>query len=179
MGNLTRDPQLKYLPSQTAVAEFGLALQPQVPHRSRRGPRRGHVRRLHRVRQDRRADQPVLHQGQADLHRGPAEVRPLGRQARRRQAEQADRRRRQLPVHRRPRRWRRRRWWRWRRRDGDAGDGGGGGGGGGTTPPAAARPRSSRGPQPRPAAAAGRPAAQQAEPPFGDEQQFKDDDIPF
>src|SRR5258706_14851733 len=25
MGTLTRDPQLKYLPSQTAVAEFGLA----------------------------------------------------------------------------------------------------------------------------------------------------------
>src|SRR6476646_3242053 len=25
LGNLTRDPQLKYLPSQTAVAEFGLA----------------------------------------------------------------------------------------------------------------------------------------------------------
>src|SRR5580704_7652645 len=26
VGNLTRDPQLKYLPSQTAVAEFGLAM---------------------------------------------------------------------------------------------------------------------------------------------------------
>ena len=26
MGNLTRDPQLKYLPSQTAVVEFGLAV---------------------------------------------------------------------------------------------------------------------------------------------------------
>ena len=26
LGNLTRDPQMKYLPSQTAVAEFGLAL---------------------------------------------------------------------------------------------------------------------------------------------------------
>jgi single-strand DNA-binding protein len=26
MGNLTRDPQLKYLPSQTAVADFGLAV---------------------------------------------------------------------------------------------------------------------------------------------------------
>src|SRR3954467_12169685 len=26
MGNVTRDPQLKYLPSQTAVAEFGLAV---------------------------------------------------------------------------------------------------------------------------------------------------------
>jgi len=26
IGNLTRDPQLKYLPSQTAVAEFGLAM---------------------------------------------------------------------------------------------------------------------------------------------------------
>jgi len=25
MGNLTRDPQLKYLPSQTAVVEFGVA----------------------------------------------------------------------------------------------------------------------------------------------------------
>jgi single-strand DNA-binding protein len=25
MGNLTRDPQLKYLPSSTAVADFGLA----------------------------------------------------------------------------------------------------------------------------------------------------------
>src|SRR5438067_12389296 len=25
MGNLTRDPQLKYLPNQTAVAEFGVA----------------------------------------------------------------------------------------------------------------------------------------------------------
>jgi len=26
IGNLTRDPQLKYLPSQTAVADFGLAV---------------------------------------------------------------------------------------------------------------------------------------------------------
>lgn len=26
MGNLTRDPQLKYLPSQTAVVEFGIAV---------------------------------------------------------------------------------------------------------------------------------------------------------
>ena len=26
MGNMTRDPQLSYLPSQTAVAEFGLAM---------------------------------------------------------------------------------------------------------------------------------------------------------
>src|SRR2546423_9444767 len=26
LGNLTRDPQLKYLPSQTAVVEFGMAM---------------------------------------------------------------------------------------------------------------------------------------------------------
>jgi single-strand DNA-binding protein len=26
VGNMTRDPQLKYLPSQTPVAEFGLAM---------------------------------------------------------------------------------------------------------------------------------------------------------
>ena len=27
LGNLTRDPQLSYLPSQTAVVEFGLAVR--------------------------------------------------------------------------------------------------------------------------------------------------------
>ena len=31
LGNLTRDPQLKYLPSQTAVAEFGLAVNRAGP----------------------------------------------------------------------------------------------------------------------------------------------------
>ena len=37
VGNLTRDPQFKYLPSQMAVAEFGLAVQSQVQDRDRRG----------------------------------------------------------------------------------------------------------------------------------------------
>ena len=30
MGNLTRDPQLKFLPSQTAVAEFGIEIAPSA-----------------------------------------------------------------------------------------------------------------------------------------------------
>ena len=93
-----------------------------------------------------RDHQPVLHQGQADLHRGPAEVRHVGRQAGRRQAQQAHRRRRELPVHRRPRRRRRRRW---RRRSVRASGGGGGDGGGvrrsaraaATAAPAAAAPQ--------------------------------------
>jgi len=38
MGNLTRDPQLSYLPSQTAVVEFGLAVNRQWT--SREGQKR-------------------------------------------------------------------------------------------------------------------------------------------
>ena len=101
MGNLTRDPQLRYLPNQMAVCDFGLACNRKLADAAGRGPRRGHVRRLHGVGQAGRDHQPVLPEGQADLHRGPAEVRHLGRQAGRRQAQQALGRRRELPVHRR------------------------------------------------------------------------------
>ncbi len=42
LGNLTRDPQLTYLPSQTPVVEFGLATNRQW--RDREGQQReGHV----------------------------------------------------------------------------------------------------------------------------------------
>lgn len=34
MGNLTRDPQLKYLPNQTAVAEFGLAVNDRYKNKA-------------------------------------------------------------------------------------------------------------------------------------------------
>ena len=30
MGNLTRDPELKYLPSGAAVANFGIAVNPRL-----------------------------------------------------------------------------------------------------------------------------------------------------
>ena len=157
MGNLTRDPQLKYLPSQTAVAEFGLAVQPQVPHRQRRGPRRSHVRRLHRLRQAGRGHQPVLPKGKPIFIEGRLKYDQLGRQARRRQAQQADRRRRELPV---PRRPRRRRWrWRWRRRRLRAS--------GGRSATTTAAPQRSRAPQQRRPRAPARPQRAAAQPAAG------------
>ena len=126
MGNLTRDPQLQ------------VPAEPDGRRRVRRSPCNRKFSTA--AGEDReevtfvdctafgkhgRGHQPVLHQGQADLHRGPAQVRHLGRQAGRRQAQQAHRRRRELPVRRRPRRRRRRRRWRRRRRR-RAGGGGGG-----------------------------------------------------
>ena len=40
MGNLTRDPELKYLPSGTAVANFGLAMNETYTDRQT-GERKG------------------------------------------------------------------------------------------------------------------------------------------
>ena len=65
MGNLTRDPQLRYLPSQMAVVEFGLACNRKFKDQERRRPRGSPLRRLHRLGQAGRDHQPVLPEGQA------------------------------------------------------------------------------------------------------------------
>ena len=70
IGNLTRDPQLKYLPSQTAGRGFWAGDEPQVQSRQRRRPRGSLFRRLLRLWQDRRNHQPVLPEGQADFIEG-------------------------------------------------------------------------------------------------------------
>jgi single-strand DNA-binding protein len=173
IGNLTRDPQLKYLPSQTAVAEFGLAINHKFKTAS--GEQRDEVcfiectafgkagelinqycqkgRQLYvegRLKFDTWEDKNGG--GKRSKHvvvvdnfqfLGSRDGAPGGGPG------------------------------------GGGPDGGGegesgGGGGGGYQPRAAAPPR-----QNRPAPPARAPIAPPAEQPFNDEQQFKEDDIPF
>ena len=74
MGNLTRDPQLKYLPSQTPIVEFGVACNRRW--KAPTGEDREEVTFVDcsSFRQDCRVDQPVFHQGQADLYRRSPEI---------------------------------------------------------------------------------------------------------
>ena len=182
LGNLTRDPQLKYLPSQTAVTEFGIACNRK--YRTQSGEDREEVtfvdctafaKQGELINQYFTKGKPIFIQGRLKYDSW--------------EDKQGGGKRSKLTVvvdnfqfigg-----------------RDGGTGGGGppagydaespgggggggysgGGGGGGGeydqTRP---ARPAPNRGaPPPRPQ----RPAPPQ-EPPYSDEQQFKDDDIPF
>ena len=169
IGNLTRDPQLKYLPSQMAVTEFALAINHK--YKTASGEQRDEVcfiectafgKTGETINQYCQKGRQLYVEGRLkfdsweDKNGGGKRSRHtvvvdnfqfLGS----RDGAGAG--------------------------GGDAGgegDAGGGGGGGGYQPrPAAARPN-------RPAPAARPPsAAPPTEQPFADEQQFKDDDIPF
>src|SRR5688572_19403756 len=171
MGNLTRDPQMKYLPSQTAVVEFGVACNRRF--KTANGEDREEVTFVDVTSFGKQAE--VINQY---FTKG----KPIFIEGRLKYDQWEDKsgggKRSKLTVvvdnfqfigg-----------------RDG-GGQGGGGGrggegggqsyddeGGGGGSPP----PQQSRGP----ARPQGRPQPQkpQAEQPYGDEQQFKDDDIPF
>jgi single-strand DNA-binding protein len=174
MGNLTRDPQLKYIPSSnTAVAEFGIACNRKF--RTANGEDREEVtfvdvtafgKQAEVINQYMTKGKPIFIEGRLKLDQ-------------------------------------------WEDKNGggkrskltvvienfqfvggrDGGDGGGGGGGGYNRSQGGdddggnynQRPQQNRGPQRQPA---GRGAPQQQqrpapEQPFGDEQQFKEDDIPF
>ena len=169
MGNLTRDPQMKYLPSQTAVVEFGLACNRR--YKTQSGEQKEEVtfvdctafgRTGEVINQYFTKGKPIFiegrlkydqwedKQGGGKRHKLTVVIESFefvgGRDA--------------------------------------AGGGGGGGnfegdaGGGGEYDQRpqrqAPRPAAARAPAPRQA-----PAPQQAEPPFSEDQQFKDDDIPF
>jgi single-strand DNA-binding protein len=185
MGNLTRDPQLKYLPnSQTPVAEFGIACNRKF--KTATGEEREEVtfvdvaafgKQGELINQYFTKGKPIFIEGRLKYD----------------QWEKDGQKRNKLSVVVEtlvflP------------RNDGGGGGGGGGGRGGYTTspdgysggapayeseaPPEEHRPptRSAPPPQrppargPAPAAPAARPPA---DPPFGEEQQFKEDDIPF
>lgn len=179
MGNLTRDPQLKYLPStNTPVAEFGLATNRKW--KAPTGEDREEVtfidcsafaRTAEVINQYFTKGKPIFIEGR--LKYDSWEDKQGG----------GKRSRLTVVVD---------RFEFIGGRDG-AGPGGGGGGGGSAGggagydesevggAPSAARPvqRSAppqRPPQGRPATA---PKPPQADPPFGDEEQFKEDDIPF
>jgi single-strand DNA-binding protein len=163
MGNLTRDPQLKYLPSQNAVVEFGIACNRKF--RTASGEDREEVTFVDVTSFGKQAE--VINQY---FTKG----KPIFIEGRLKYDSWEDKngggKRHKLTVvvdnfqfigg-----------------RDGGGQGGGGRGGdgpsyedeGGGSAPPPQRRPQQGRPQQQKP----------QAEQPYGDEQQFKDDDIPF
>jgi single-strand DNA-binding protein len=169
LGNLTRDPQLKYLPSQTPVAEFGLAC-----NRKFKGPNG-------EDREDVTFVECAAFGKQAEvIHQYVTKGRPIFIQGRLKfdswEDKQGGGKRSKLSVVVEQFQF-------IGSRDGAGGPGGGGGGGsfegggGGGGGDYDQRPQRSappqRAPQARPQNA---PPPQQ---PFGEEEQFKDDDIPF
>lgn len=166
MGNLTRDPQLKYLPSQTAVVEFGIACNRKFKAAS--GEDREEVtfvdvtsfgKQAEVINQYFQKGKPIFIEGRLKYDSW--------------EDKQGGGKRHKLTVVIENFQF-------VGGRDGGGQGGGGGnrGGGeaeydaGGEAPAAPSRP-AQRAPQ-RP-----QPQRPQAEQPFGDEQQFKDDDIPF
>ncbi|MGB7157223.1 MAG: single-stranded DNA-binding protein [Tepidisphaeraceae bacterium] len=165
VGNLTRDPQLKYLPSQMAVVEFGLAVNHK--YKTKNGEDREEVlfvdvsafgKQAEIINQYCQKGRPLLVEGRLKYDTWEDKQ---GGGKRSKHSVVIDNF--QLLGGR------------------DSGGGGGGGGGGGagaggggydeSAPPRrSGPPQQNRGPQQQ------RP---QQEPPFSEEQQFKDDDIPF
>jgi single-strand DNA-binding protein len=149
MGNLTRDPQLKYLPSQTAVAEFGIAVNRKF--KSGNGEEREEVTFVDVTSFGKQAEVfgQYFTKGSRSSSRGGSNT-TVGGPAGRREATQACRSSSRTFQF-----------------VGGRSDGGGGEDAGGPDD----QRQQSRTPQ--------RPQRQQAEQPFGDEGQFKEDDIPF
>lgn len=170
VGNLTRDPQLKYLPSQMAVVEFGLAVNHKF--RTKDGQDREEVLFI---------DCSCFGKGADIINRYCQKGKPLLIEGRLKYDTWEDkqgggkRSKHSVVV------------------DnfqlmGGRSDGGSTGGGGdpgmssggydegGAPPPRSAPPRPQ---QNRPAPPRQQPPQPAAEPPFSDEQQFSDDDIPF
>src|SRR5438045_3964045 len=159
LGNLTRDPQLKYLPSQTAVTEFGLACNRKF--KSQSGEDREEVtfvdcsafgKQAELINQYFTKGKPIFIQGR--LKYDSWEDKQGG----------GKRSKMTVVVE--------------NFQFVGGRDGGGGGGGGGAPHEGGEdqrpqRPQQNRPPQSRPQNA---PPPQQ---PFGEEEQFKEDDIPF
>lgn len=176
VGNLTRDPQLKYLPSQMAVVEFGLAVNHKF--RTKTGEDREEVLFIdcacfgkggEVINQYCQKGKQILVEGRLKYDTWEDKQ---GGGKRSKHSVVVDNF--QLLGGR------------------DQGGGGGAGGGGGNyegdaggggggdydqRPPQRSAP--SRGPQQRSAPPPQRAAPPAAAPPFGEEQQFKEDDIPF
>jgi single-strand DNA-binding protein len=159
MGNLTRDPQLRYLPNQTAVVDIGLAVNHK--YRTAAGEDREEVmfidctafgKQAEVINQYCQKGRPLLVEGRLKLDTWDDKQTGQKRSKHKVTIDNF-----QLLGS----------------RDGAPGGGGGGGDQGRSydeqRPP-------QRGPARQAQGAAARPAPEQ---PFGEEQQFKEDDIPF
>src|SRR5687768_12998997 len=176
MGNLTRDPQLKYLPSQTPVVEFGLACNRKW--RTPQGEDREEVLFVDCAAFGKQAEtlNTYCQKGKGLFIEGRLKYDSW-------EDKQGGGKRSKLSVV----------VENFQFVGGRDGGGGGGGGGGGPSyeaeaaeygPPSGGGGGSGRSGPPQRAGGGGtggpsRPAPQQAEPPYGEEQQFKEDDIPF
>ena len=153
LGNLTRDPQLKYLPSQTAVVEFGLAVNHKF--KTKNGEDREEVMFI---------DCSCFGRGAEVINQYCTKGRPLLVEGRLKldswEDKQGGGKRSKHTV-----------FVENFQLLGGRQDGGGGGGG-----EEHQRPPSRAPSRPAPPASSGPPAVEQ---PFPDEQQFKEDDIPF
>jgi single-strand DNA-binding protein len=158
MGNLTRDPQLRYTPAQQAVADFGVACNRKF--KTAQGEDREEVTFIDVTAWGKTAEiinqyftkgKPIFIEGRLKYDQW--------------EDKQGGGKRSKLTVVIENFQFIGGR------------DGGGGGGGGGSGQQGGyddeQRPPQRGGPQ------QGRPQRQQAEPPFSEEQQFRDDDIPF
>src|SRR5438046_627906 len=159
-GNLTRDPQLRYLPSQAAVVDFGLAVNHKW--RTPQGEDREEVlfidcsafgKMAETINKYCQKGKPILVEGRLKYETWDDK-------------ESGGKRSKHKVIV-----------------DGfqflggrDSGPGGGGGGGGGEE--TEQRPRSAPRP-PQQSRSAPAPSRPEPEPPIGDEQHFKEDDIPF
>ena len=170
MGNLTRDPQLKYLPSQTAVVDFGLAVNRRW--KGQNGEDREETTFV---------DCSAFAKTAEVINQYFTKGKPIFIEGRLKYDQWEDKngggKRSKLTVVVDN--------FQFIGAPGGAGGGGGGGGyqdqadngGGGGGGGYQQRPQQNRGPaRQAQGAAASRPAPEQ---PFGDEQQFKEDDIPF
>ncbi|HEX4793238.1 MAG TPA: single-stranded DNA-binding protein [Humisphaera sp.] len=171
MGNLTRDPQLKYLPSQTAIAEFGLACNRKF--KTATGEEREEVtfvditafgKQAELINQYFTKGKPIFIEGRLKYDSW--------------EDKQGGGKRHKLTVVIENFQF-------VGGRDGGGGGGGGGrgsggasGGGGGDSYEPSNEAPSRPAPQ-RPAPSRPAPSQPQPQPPFGEEQQFKEDDIPF
>jgi single-strand DNA-binding protein len=171
MGNLTRDPQLKYLPSQTPVVEFGLACNRRF--KSASGEDREEVtfvdcsafaKTAELINQYFTKGKPIFVEGRLKFDEWE-DKQGGGKRSKLRVVVENF----QFIGG----------------RDGGGGAGGGGAAGGGSyeeSESGGRPPRPARAPYRAAPAAPSQPAsppAAAAEPPFGDEQQFKEEDIPF
>lgn len=171
LGNLTRDPQMKYLPSQTPVTEFGLAVNRKF--RTQSGEDREEVTFVDCTAFAKQAEliQQYFNKGKPIFIEGRLKYDTW-------EDKQGGGKRSKLTVVVENFQF-----------IGGKNDAPGGGGGtsydGGAdhdmdAAPASRPPMRQNMNRPAPARPAARPAPPQAaEPPFSDEQQFKDDDIPF
>jgi single-strand DNA-binding protein len=163
MGNLTRDPQLKYLPSQTAVVDFGVACNRR--YKTQSGEQKEEVTFV---------DCSAFGRTAEVINQYFTKGKPIFIEGRLRYEQWEDKqgggKRSRLSVH----------IDNFQFVGGKDGPGGGGGGPdsggyGDEAPPQRSAPR---GAPSRPAPSR-QPAPEPSDQPFPDEQQFKDDDIPF